>query len=200
LPAGPARKSSGSCGRNGTKVPGTKVPRTEVPGTEADEIVFDTNWIINFVKGKVDGQRFEGTGRFISVITRIELYGFPGISPKERGDITRFLEKVTEFPLTDEVVQRAIEVRRRFHLKTPDAIIAATALELGVTLVTGDGPLAKKKIPGLLVTVVPFPSTENLPGSPASWRSVFLRNKPLWIAIACLSISTLVFAILFILK
>jgi predicted nucleic acid-binding protein len=163
-------------------------------GTEAGKILFDTNWIINFVKGKVNETPFLGTTRYISIITRIELYGFPDITPKEQADIARFLRGVTEFPLTGEIVQRAIEVRRRFHLKTPDAVIAATALELGVTLVTGDGPLAKKKIPGLLVSFVPSPPDK------APWWKTFSRNRSLWIAIACLSISTLVFAILFIFK
>jgi predicted nucleic acid-binding protein len=162
--------------------------------TDAGKIVFDTNWIINLGKGKVDETPFLGTTRYISVITRIELYGFPGISPKEQADITRFLGgDVTAIPLTGEVEQRAIEVRRRYRLKTPDAVVAATALFLGATLVTGDGPLVRKKIPGL--PIIPTPS----PPAKASWRSVFARNRPLWIAIVCLTISTLVFAVLFLL-
>ena len=167
---------------------------TETEVSEAGKIVFDTNWVINFVKGKVDETPFLGADRHISVITRIELYGYPGISPKERADIARFLLGVTVVPLTGAIEQRAIEVRRRYHRKTADAVVAATALDLGATLVSGDGHLSKKRIPGLRIIVVPSPAAK------ASWRSVFRKNSSLWIAIACLIISTLVFAILFILS
>jgi predicted nucleic acid-binding protein len=94
---------------------------TETEVSAAGKIVFDTNWIVNFVKGKVNETSYLGTTRHISIITRIELYGFPGISPKERADIARFLLGVTEHSLTEEVVQTAIEVRRRYRRKTADA-------------------------------------------------------------------------------
>ncbi|GHV78012.1 hypothetical protein AGMMS49942_28330 [Spirochaetia bacterium] len=68
----------------------TLVSETKV--SETGKIVFDTNWVINFGKGKVGDASFLGADRHISVISRIELYGFPGISPKEREDITRFLK------------------------------------------------------------------------------------------------------------
>jgi predicted nucleic acid-binding protein len=43
---------------------------------------------------------------------------------------------VTE--LTQAVKQHAIDLRKRFVLKLPDAIVAATALALEATLVTND--------------------------------------------------------------
>jgi predicted nucleic acid-binding protein len=168
------------------------------------KVVFDTNVIIKFINKKpgfIDIEtRFAEDGWCVSVITRIELYGFPGISAKEQEGITRLLKRITVIPLINEVEQRAIEVRRKFRLKTPDAVIAATALELGASLVTGDGPLSKKKIPGLHIIAVPSPLSGNLPGSPASWRSVFAKNRSLWAALGCFIVSTLVFAILFILS
>jgi predicted nucleic acid-binding protein len=172
---------------NGTEVPWT----TDI---SKDKIVFDTSWVINFLKDNVDGQMFEGAGRYVSVITRIELYGFPGITPKEQADISRFLKDVTVIPLIDDVEQRTVEVRRRFRLKTPDAIIAATALALGASLVTGDGSLTRKNIPGLPIIAMPSPPTG------ASWQTTFRRNKSPWITLACFIASTLLFAILFILK
>jgi predicted nucleic acid-binding protein len=122
---------------------------------EQKSVLFDTNWVINFVKDKVDGQMFEGTLRYVSVITRIELYGFPGITPEETEKITRFLEDVTVVPLNNEVEQETIAIRRKFRPKLPDAIIAATALALGATLITGDGPLAKNGISGLQIFLAP---------------------------------------------
>jgi predicted nucleic acid-binding protein len=166
--------------------------------TAQGSIVFDTNVIIKFINRKpgfIDIKaRSAEDDLYISVITRIELYGFPGISPKERADITRFLRDIIVIPLTDEVEQRTIEIRRRFHHKTPDAVIAATAMELGATLVTGDGPLGRKKIPGLPIIVVDSLSAK------ASWRSTFAKNSYLWIALGVFIVSTLVFTLLFILK
>ncbi|GHV80965.1 hypothetical protein AGMMS49944_27560 [Spirochaetia bacterium] len=170
----------------------TKVSESNV--SDADKTVFDTNWVINHLKGLHDGESYAETERHISVITRIELYGYPGISPKERKDITRFLLDVTVDPLTDAIEQRAIEVRRKYRRKTADAVITATAIVLGATLVSGDGHLTKKKIPGLPVIFEPSPPAK------ASWRSVFAKYRPFWAAIACLTISTFVLAILFILK
>ncbi len=51
--------------------------------------------------------------------------------------------------LNPDVVERTIELRRSERLKTPDAIIVATALHLGVPLVTADKRLTH--IPGLQI-------------------------------------------------
>jgi len=48
------------------------------------------------------------------------------------------------------VVDRAIQIRKKFRVKTPDAIIAATAMEVGAVLVTrNEGDF--KKVDGLQV-------------------------------------------------
>ena len=47
------------------------------------------------------------------------------------------------FPITSLIKQKAIALRRKFAIKTPDSIIAATALQLGYFLVTADKKLQK---------------------------------------------------------
>lgn len=49
--------------------------------------------------------------------------------------------------LTPEIKELAIKIKKEFKLKTPDAIVAATALHLNVTIVTADK--AFNKIPQL---------------------------------------------------
>ena len=44
----------------------------------------------------------------------------------------------TLFDLDDVIAQRTIELRRRFKTKTPDAIIAATALVNNMSVVTNN--------------------------------------------------------------
>ncbi|HRJ15076.1 MAG TPA: PIN domain-containing protein, partial [Saprospiraceae bacterium] len=41
--------------------------------------------------------------------------------------------------LSSEVVDQCVKLRRSRKLKTPDAIIAATAMVYGLTLITSDG-------------------------------------------------------------
>jgi predicted nucleic acid-binding protein len=48
------------------------------------------------------------------------------------------------------VVDRAIQIRKQFRVKTPDAIIAATAMEVGAVLVTRNES-DFKKVDGLQV-------------------------------------------------
>lgn len=72
------------------------------------------------------------------MITRIELLGFPGIKPDEDTLIRQRLEKFTCLALGPEVEDMAILLRRTRKVKLPDALIAATALSHGLTLLTLD--------------------------------------------------------------
>jgi predicted nucleic acid-binding protein len=49
--------------------------------------------------------------------------------------------------LTSEIIEQTISLHRRYRLKTPDAIIAASALHLKIPLVSADA--AFKKVIGL---------------------------------------------------
>ena len=70
----------------------------------------------------------------ISIITWMEvLVG----SRVERDEHTRaFLGRFSKIDISAAIAERAVRLRRTMHLKLPDAIIYATALETGRTLVT----------------------------------------------------------------
>ena len=72
----------------------------------------------------------------ISVITQIELLGWHGVAATELIALTDFVNKATIFSLDPGIVQQTIILRQYHKIKTPDAIIAATALIRGLTLVT----------------------------------------------------------------
>ena len=80
---------------------------------------------------------------FISDITEIELLGYHRLSDEEHTILTDFIATLTVIPVNSVIKQKAIALRRKFALKTPDAIIAATALQLGYFLVTADKKLQK---------------------------------------------------------
>ncbi|NKI90406.1 hypothetical protein HBN54_003010 [Hymenobacter sp. 1B] len=71
----------------------------------------------------------------ISVITRIEL--LTKTEPaSEYATMQAFVQSVTVLPLYESTIQHTIRLRQQHRVKLPDAIIAATALAHGLTLIT----------------------------------------------------------------
>lgn len=66
----------------------------------------------------------------------MEALGFTGITGNEESAIRTFLNGILTYTLDDEVIERAIGLRQQKKMSLGDAIIAATALEYGVPLVT----------------------------------------------------------------
>ena len=67
-----------------------------------------------------------------SVVTRAELF-----AGRDAHDVLRSLLRLgTELPLDRDVAERAGAIRREHRLALPDALIAATALQHGLALLT----------------------------------------------------------------
>lgn len=101
----------------------------------------DTNAIIYLVGGRLASSLPDGQYS-VSVITEIELLSFPGISAEEEQKIRDLLLLLDRVHLTDAVRDEAIRLRRKFRLKLPDAIIAASALTNDAILLTNDQALS----------------------------------------------------------
>jgi len=69
----------------------------------------------------------------VSAITRAEL--FAGLGTEERR-IHRLLEPMVDLPVDAAVAERAGRIRRGTSVLLPDALIAATALQHRLTLLT----------------------------------------------------------------
>jgi predicted nucleic acid-binding protein len=77
-----------------------------------------------------------GQESLISVITQIELLSW---NPADRGlenKVATFVEDSVVPELSEEIILETIRLRRKQKIKTPNAIIAATALVYGRTVVT----------------------------------------------------------------
>ncbi|WP_297520560.1 type II toxin-antitoxin system VapC family toxin [Thermococcus sp.] len=72
----------------------------------------------------------------VSIITKIEFLGWKGHTPEGFEKSKEFISFARVIPLTDEIADLSIELRRKKKIKLPDAVIAATALRYGLTLVT----------------------------------------------------------------
>lgn len=69
----------------------------------------------------------------VSTVTRAELFSGRGTDEKR---VRHLLEPMTEVPVDRAVAERAGRLRRATSIRLPDALIAATALEHRLTLVT----------------------------------------------------------------
>jgi predicted nucleic acid-binding protein len=106
----------------------------------AVKFLLDTNVVIYLLGGRLRHSLPQGDFG-VSVITEIELPSFPALSPDDDQVMRGFLDEVVRYPLTDAIRDQTISLRRQFRLKLPDALIAATALDAGATLLTNDQQL-----------------------------------------------------------
>ncbi len=64
----------------------------------------------------------------ISVITEIEALSRINPDPQKENIVKNFISESVIIQLIPEIVKKCIEIRRTNKIKTPDAIIAATAI------------------------------------------------------------------------
>ncbi len=117
-----------------------------------NSLVFDTNAIVNYLKDPLGAEKFfrvmAKANRKVSVITKVELFIFPTITPEEEAAILTFLADCVIIPMNNEIENIAIQLGRSAKLKAPDAIIAATAVAEKSVLVTDDLRLLNINWPG----------------------------------------------------
>lgn len=118
--------------------------------------LLDTNVALYLLGGQLAEPLPTGTYG-VSVITEMELLAWPSLTSDEEKKVRQFLGHVVICELTPSVRARAVELRRKQHLKLPDAMVCATAMEFGVELWTNDTALAK--VPGLTCRAVSLSAT-----------------------------------------
>jgi predicted nucleic acid-binding protein len=64
-----------------------------------------------------------------SEMARLEVLGFPNLLAPEKIKLQHFFAACRMFPIDQIIIDRAIALRQERSIKSPDAIIAATALE-----------------------------------------------------------------------
>ena len=98
----------------------------------------DTNALIYLLSGDSCMKSYLANYIGLSVISEIELLSFPGITSFEEQQIRFFIKDCTVLFLTENVKNKTIALRRSYKIKLPDAIIAATAIENNLQLITAD--------------------------------------------------------------
>ena len=104
--------------------------------------LIDTNTIIYLLDRKLPPAAEEFLTGIIdeqcqlSVITQIELLSWTPPRVEDRAVLETFVANCQITGLSPAVVRRTIDLRQRHRIKLPDAVIAATALVNGWTLVS----------------------------------------------------------------
>lgn len=103
--------------------------------------LIDTNVWIDALSGRLSSAAFlkisvQADWAGYSAITRLDLFGLPGLKGEEESKISEILKPFVEIAVDSAIIDRAIGVRRARRIKVPDAIIAATALVKGCSLIT----------------------------------------------------------------
>ena len=98
-----------------------------------DRYVLDTNVALCLLSGRLVSSLPVGQF-YLSVISETEMLSFSAIGQEEKSRICEFLSQVT-------IV--GIEIRRKYRLKLPDAIVCATAIALDSNLLSNDVQLGK---------------------------------------------------------
>ena len=109
--------------------------------------------MIDFCNGKLSysGRKLvAGIEPELSVITNIELFASQNIPQIEYEMLSAFVSIAVVHPVTTELIDTTVKIRKDKRMKLPDALIAATALYHKLPLITrniGDF----KNIDGLIV-------------------------------------------------
>jgi len=85
-----------------------------------------------------------------SAMSRLEVLGFPNLTPEDEQRFQTLLAQFHEIPVSETIIDKAIQLRRQVRIKAPDAIIAASALVEQADRITRN-VADFEKIPGLVV-------------------------------------------------
>ena len=103
--------------------------------------MIDTNAVIDYLGKKLPVTSMSFMNSLIdsipnvSVVTKIEVLGF-NAAGEYYSLLSDFMNDAVIFDLSEEVVNHSISLRKRYKIKLPDVIIAATAISFNLVLIT----------------------------------------------------------------
>ena len=108
-----------------------------------NRLLLDTNIIIYYFNGLIRDKQIDtifNENFNISIITKIEFLSWNKLWDNKmlNAKALAFLSHANIYELTDEIANKAINIRQQNKIKTPDAIIAATALVHGFDILTNN--------------------------------------------------------------
>lgn len=114
-------------------------------------VLIDTNIALYLLGGdETLRDMLDGQVVHLSFISELELLSYPAITPEETAVIRAFLGECIIFDIPQAVKSHAIDLRQRYRLRLPDAIVAATSLFLQVPFLTAESDFKKAQELALL--------------------------------------------------
>ena len=108
------------------------------------DFLIDTNILVYILQGNPRVQYFAGEDVLtLSCVSEVEMLGKFQISEEEKETVTQMLSGCSIVDINDPIKRYAIGLRQRYRIKLPDALIAATAMQQNLTLVTADKEFSK---------------------------------------------------------
>ena len=102
------------------------------------DFLADTNALIYLLNGNYCMTPYLQKRLSFSVISEMELLSFPGITQQEEDSIKSLLQDCTELSISSEIKKQTIEIRKKYRIKLPDAIVSASAIVNNIPLITAD--------------------------------------------------------------
>lgn len=91
-------------------------------------ICLDTNLFIYIANGTIDPRIIKDDNIACASITKIEALGFHELIAQEQSRLKIIFSETEQITLSDEVVEKAIQLRQNKKMSLGDAIVAASAL------------------------------------------------------------------------
>jgi predicted nucleic acid-binding protein len=114
-----------------------------------EQYLIDNNVISNYFSGQLPPKGLVFISEVvdaipnISVITEIGALSWVSEDKTKEQIIREFISEANTISLTQAIVDQCIKIRRSRKIRTPDAIIAATAIVNDLVLITRDGDFSK---------------------------------------------------------
>jgi predicted nucleic acid-binding protein len=105
--------------------------------------LLDTNVWIDSHAGRADACRVFAKARAtpnawigFSEMTALEVLGYASLAPADELTLRKLLAEFARVAVESAVIEEAVRIRKNHRLKSPDAIIAATAILQRAELIT----------------------------------------------------------------
>ncbi|MCO6487004.1 MAG: type II toxin-antitoxin system VapC family toxin [Phaeodactylibacter sp.] len=102
-------------------------------------LLIDTNIALYLLDGDTTiAELLNGRDVHVSFITELELLGFQDIKEEDRSIIEELLNTCIIVDLNQAIKGITIDLKQKYKLKLPDAIIAATSIYMNLPLISAD--------------------------------------------------------------
>jgi predicted nucleic acid-binding protein len=104
-----------------------------------NKLFVDSNILLYFLKGEKEIVEIISENEIvISFINELELLSFPNLTYESENSIKGILKNCQIININEEIKLLTVELRRKYKLKLPDSIIAASAFYFNIPLLTAD--------------------------------------------------------------